>query len=100
MGWQSEGNTPDPWIGPDIQDLTRDLFEQEGYTGFIYCPVGFVADHLEVLYDNDYECRQMTDELGAAYHRPQMPNATDEFIDILATVVTNELTKKKMINHE
>lgn len=100
VGWQSEGNTPDPWIGPDIQDLTRDLFEQEGYTGFIYCPVGFVADHLEVLYDNDYECRQMTDELGAAYHRPQMPNATDEFIDILATVVTNELTKKKMINHE
>ncbi|TKD68710.1 ferrochelatase [Pseudalkalibacillus hwajinpoensis] len=100
IGWQSEESTPDPWIGPDIQDLTRDLFEQEGFTGFIYCPVGFVADHLEVLYDNDYECRQMTDELGAFYHRPEMPNATDEFIEILATVVTRELTKKKMISNE
>ncbi|MGA9289852.1 MAG: ferrochelatase [Anaerobacillus sp.] len=100
IGWQSEGNTPDPWIGPDIQDLTRDLFEQEGYTGFIYCPVGFVADHLEVLYDNDYECQQMTDELGAKYHRPDMPNATDEFIEILATVVTRELNKKKMMSDE
>ncbi|MDO6656697.1 ferrochelatase [Anaerobacillus sp. 1_MG-2023] len=100
IGWQSEGNTPDPWIGPDIQDLTRDLFEQEGYTGFIYCPVGFVADHLEVLYDNDYECQQMTNELGAAYHRPEMPNATDEFIEILATVVKHELIKKKMIQYE
>lgn len=100
VAWQSEGNTPEPWIGPDVQDLTRDLFEQEGYTGFIYCPVGFVADHLEVLYDNDYECKQVTDELGATYHRPDMPNARDEFIEILASVVTKELIKKKMINHE
>ncbi|GGE44569.1 ferrochelatase [Pullulanibacillus camelliae] len=87
IGWQSEGNTPDPWLGPDVQDLTRTLYEKEGYRSFIYCPVGFVAEHLEVLYDNDYECKVVTEELGADYHRPPMPNAEPVFINVLATVV-------------
>ncbi|WP_026689081.1 ferrochelatase [Alteribacter aurantiacus] len=91
IGWQSEGNTPDPWIGPDVQDLTRDLYEKEGYEAFVYCPVGFVADHLEVLYDNDYECKVVTDELGVSYYRPEMPNAKPEFIDCLATVIEEKL---------
>lgn len=93
IGWQSEGNTSDPWLGPDVQDLTRDLFEHDGYRTFVYCPVGFVADHLEVLYDNDYECKVVTDELGAHYYRPEMPNAKAPFIDALATVVLKRLDK-------
>lgn len=95
IGWQSAGNTPEPWLGPDVQDLTRDLYEEKGYRTFVYIPVGFVADHLEVLYDNDYECKVVTDELGAKYYRPEMPNAKDEFIDCLATVVLKELSMKK-----
>ncbi|ADU29743.1 ferrochelatase [Evansella cellulosilytica DSM 2522] len=87
IGWQSEGNTPEPWLGPDVQDLTRDLYNKNEYKAFVYCPVGFVADHLEVLYDNDYECKVVTDELGVAYYRPEMPNAKDAFIDTLATVI-------------
>ncbi|QHA90715.1 ferrochelatase [Bacillus sp. N1-1] len=94
IGWQSEGNTPDPWIGPDVQDLTRDLHEKQGFTSFVYAPVGFVADHLEVLFDNDYECKVVTDEVGANYYRPEMPNAQDEFIEILSTVVLKELNHK------
>ncbi len=95
IGWQSEGNTPDPWIGPDVQDLTRDLYEKQGYTSLVYCPVGFVADHLEVLYDNDYECKVVTDELGIDYYRPEMPNAKPEFIECLATVVKKKLAEKE-----
>lgn len=95
IGWQSEGNTPDPWIGPDVQDLTRDLYNEKGYTAFVYCPVGFVADHLEVLYDNDIECKHVTDDLGVAYYRPEMPNAKPQFIDCLADVVMAKLTKKE-----
>ncbi|PYZ94124.1 ferrochelatase [Salipaludibacillus keqinensis] len=91
IGWQSEGNTPDPWIGPDVQDLTRDLHEKLEYKAYMYCPVGFVADHLEVLYDNDYECKVVTDEVGAGYYRPEMPNAKSEFIDTLATVIQKTL---------
>jgi ferrochelatase len=95
VGWQSEGNTPEPWLGPDVQDLTRDLYETHGYTSMIYCPVGFVADHLEVLYDNDYECKVVTDELGIDYYRPEMPNAKTEFIDCLATVIQKKLAEKE-----
>lgn len=95
IGWQSEGNTPEPWLGPDVQDLTRDLFEEKGYINYVYCPVGFVADHLEVLYDNDYECKVVTDELGACYFRPNMPNTDPLFIDALATVVEKRLSAER-----
>ncbi|EJV68860.1 ferrochelatase 2 [Bacillus wiedmannii] len=95
-GWQSAGNTPDPWIGPDVQDLTRDLFEERRYESFIYCPVGFVAEHLEVLYDNDYECKVVTDELNVAYFRPNMPNSQSVFIDCLAEIVSKKM--KEMVD--
>lgn len=91
IGWQSAGNTPDPWLGPDVQDLTRDLYQQKGYKAFVYVPVGFVAEHLEVLYDNDYECKVVTEEVGASYYRPPMPNAQPKFIDALASVVLEKL---------
>ncbi|MGG3196186.1 MULTISPECIES: ferrochelatase [Priestia] len=93
IGWQSAGNTPEPWIGPDVQDLTRELYEEKGYTSFVYTPVGFIADHLEVLYDNDYECKVVTDEIEADYYRPEMPNAQPEFIDGLATVVLKRIAR-------
>ncbi len=83
LGWQSEGKTGEPWLGPDVQDLTRELFAKYHYEHFIYAPVGFVAEHLEVLYDNDYECKVVTDEIGATYYRPPMPNADQEFLEIL-----------------
>ncbi|MBM7620749.1 ferrochelatase [Bacillus tianshenii] len=93
IAWQSEGNTPDPWLGPDVQDITRDLHEEKGYTSFVYTPVGFVSDHLEVLYDNDIECKVVTDEIGAKYYRPEMPNTQPQFVDAMATVVLEELKK-------
>lgn len=95
IGWQSEGNTPDPWIGPDVQDLTRELYEEKGYRTFVYAPVGFVSDHLEVLYDNDYECKVVCDEVGANYYRPDMPNTHPLFIDTLANVVLKEMVNKQ-----
>ncbi|MED4206072.1 ferrochelatase [Neobacillus mesonae] len=91
IGWQSAGNTPEPWLGPDVQDLTRDLYNDHHYQAFVYAPVGFVCDHLEVLYDNDFECKAVTDELGVRYYRPEMPNAKQEFIDLLADVVLKKL---------
>ncbi|MED3563487.1 ferrochelatase [Bacillus xiapuensis] len=92
IGWQSAGNTPEPWLGPDVQDLTRELFQNHHYKAFVYAPVGFVCDHLEVLYDNDIECKRVTDEVGAKYYRPEMPNAKEEFIDCLARVILKTLT--------
>ena len=93
VGWQSAGKTPDPWLGPDVQDLTRELFKEHPYKAFVYAPVGFVCNHLEVLYDNDIECYAVTDDLGTAYYRPKMPNANEEFIDVLSTVVLKKLAE-------
>jgi len=97
IGWQSEGNTPDPWLGPDVQDLTRDLYERDGYKAFVYAPVGFVSDHLEVLYDNDYECKVVCDEVGASYFRPHMPNTDALFIKTLANVVLHKIKEEKLL---
>ncbi|TAA70581.1 ferrochelatase [Planococcus salinarum] len=94
IGWQSAGQTPEPWIGPDVQDLTRELHDVKGYNSFVYTPVGFVTDHLEVLFDNDYECKVVCDEIGATYRRPEMPNVQPLFIDGLADVVMRKLAEK------
>ncbi|GGE72766.1 ferrochelatase [Priestia taiwanensis] len=91
IGWQSAGNTPDPWIGPDVQDLTEELYEKEGYKAFVYIPVGFVSDHLEVLYDNDIECKIATDKVGATYYRPAMPNTHPLFIESLSDTVLKKV---------
>lgn len=93
IAWQSEANTPDPWIGPDVQDITRDLHEEKQYKAYVYAPVGFVSDHLEVLYDNDYECKVVCDEIGAKYYRPEMPNTDPIFIEALAEVVLEQFEK-------
>ncbi|MGG3623273.1 ferrochelatase [Bacillus gobiensis] len=97
IGWQSAGQTGEPWIGPDVQDLTRTLYEEKGYEFFIYCPVGFVAEHLEVLYDNDIECKAVTDELDVHYYRPKMPNADPVFIEGLVNAVSKEIKNLELI---
>ena len=93
IGWQSAGQTPEPWLGPDVQDLTKELFEQKGYKAFIYTPVGFVTEHLEVLYDNDFECKVVCDELGVSYYRPTMPNTHPLFIDAMVDAIHDKLAK-------
>lgn len=90
-GWQSEGNTGTPWLGPDVQDLTRDLYKEHQYKRFIYTPVGFVCEHLEVLYDNDYECKVVCDDIGVNYYRPEMPNTHPLFIGAIVDEIQSHI---------
>ena len=60
LAWQSAGRTPEPWRGPDILDVIRDLGAGGEVTGVVVCPQGFVSDHLEVLYDLDVDAHQAT----------------------------------------
>ncbi|RAK18372.1 ferrochelatase [Anoxybacillus vitaminiphilus] len=96
IAWQSKGNTPESWLEPDVLDLTAEL-HKSGFTSFIYAPIGFVSDHLEVLYDNDYECFALTKQLNAKYYRPPMPNTHPLFISSLANSVLNEICKQKKV---
>ena len=74
IAWQSAGRTPEPWIGPDILDVLRDLGESENADGALVCACGFVADHLEVLYDLDIEAKSLASALGLAFDRTACVN--------------------------
>lgn len=85
-GWQSESTTGEPWLGPDIQ-VRLGTFAEEGGRRALIAPVGFVADHLEVLFDVDVECVERAKELGIELRRIPSPNADPRFIRALADIV-------------
>lgn len=87
VAYQSASATGVPWLGPDIVDALRDLHAQ-GDRQAIVCTAGFVADHLEVLYDIDIEAQAVAEELGMKLVRAASLNADPDFIEALATVVT------------
>jgi ferrochelatase len=68
IAWQSAGRTPEPWIGPDILEVIDSLADG-GVAGVIVCACGFVADHLEVLYDLDIEAAARAASHGLAFDR-------------------------------
>lgn len=69
LAWQSAGRTPEPWRGPDVLEVLRDLAATGRAEGVLVCPQGFVTDHLEVGYDLDIEARALADDLGLAFAR-------------------------------
>src|SRR5207249_5013243 len=79
VAWQSAGRTADPWWGPQVEDVIRDL-AATGHSAVVVCPAGFVSDHLEILYDLDVEARAVAEEAGIAFARTEMPNADPEFV--------------------
>jgi len=73
IAWQSAGRTPEPWLGPDILQVI-DQLAANGTAGVLVSAVGFVADHLEVLYDLDLEAARRATELGIAFARTACVN--------------------------
>lgn len=74
LAWQSAGRTADPWRGPDVLEVLRDVAATGRADGVLVCPQGFVSDHLEVVYDLDIEARRVADELGLAFGRTRVLN--------------------------
>ena len=87
MAWQSAGATPEPWRGPDIGEVIRDLAATGRADGILVCPQGFVADHLEVAYDLDIEARKVADEVGIAFARTRVLNDDATVLAALADKV-------------
>lgn len=86
IAWQSAGRTADPWWGPAVEDLIPEL-ASEGRRAVVVCCAGFVADHLETLFDLDIEARQIAADARIAFARTEMPNADPIFLDALTQVI-------------
>lgn len=87
FGWQSAGRTAVPWLGPDIQDTLQTIHTEENVSNVLICPIGFVSDHLEVLYDVDIECRNLAAELGMHLERTESLNTDPLYMETLRDVV-------------
>ena len=74
IAWQSAGRTPEPWIGPDILEVLDSLADAGSVPGVVVSAVGFVADHLEVLYDLDIEAANRAAARGLAFARTACVN--------------------------
>ena len=90
FSFQSESPTGEPWLGPDILDHLEDLHER-GVASVLACPIGFVADHLEIRWDLDREAVEKSEGLGLQFSRIEMPNADPAFIAVLAGLVRRAL---------
>ena len=84
IAWQSAGRTPEPWIGPDVLQVIDDLGARGDVGGVIVCACGFVADHLEVLYDLDIEAAARAAAGGLAFDRTASVNADPAVLAALA----------------
>ena len=88
VAWQSAGRTHEPWLGPDVRDEVRRLATEGGTDAVIVCPIGFVSDHLEVLYDLDVELAAVAVDCGLGYGRTASLNDDPIFVRVLADVIT------------
>jgi protoporphyrin/coproporphyrin ferrochelatase len=87
VAWQSAGRTPEPWLGPDVRDVVRQLAAERLADAVVVCPIGFVADHLEVLYDLDVDVAGIAAASGLGYARTASLNDDPAFITALTDLI-------------
>ena len=88
IAWQSAGRTPEPWIGPDILAVIDEFADAKTTSAVLVSACGFVADHLEVLYDLDIEAKAHAAQRGLAFDRTACVNDDTEVLRALARRVT------------
>jgi ferrochelatase len=85
--WQSRSGPPQvPWLDPDIVDHIEDL-SAKGVQAVAVCPIGFVSDHLEVIWDLDNEAAEKAGELGMAFARVSTPNGDPRFAQLVVELI-------------
>lgn len=90
--WQSAGRTREPWLGPDILETLADL-SGKGVKAVLAAPIGFVSDHLEVLYDLDIEAKAEAAKLGITLNRISMLNRDPLYMETLADSIAEAAGK-------
>jgi ferrochelatase len=91
IAYQSRSGKPsDPWLEPDILQVIRELAAQRVHR-LVVAPIGFVCDHVEVLYDLDIDARNVAETLGLRFFRARCPNDHSTFIQMMADVIKGKL---------
>lgn len=91
--YQSRSGRPgDPWLEPDVCDYLRSA-RASGLRAAVLCPIGFVCDHIEVLYDLDREAAAVSREVGLAMTRAEAVNDDPGFLDMMADVVMTTIRR-------
>ena len=89
--YQSRSGRPeDPWLAPDIGDHLRQL-RQTGVTEVVVMPIGFLSDHMEVLFDLDYEAAQIAAEIGLTMHRAETVGTHPLFVTMIRKLVLERM---------
>ncbi|MGH7254438.1 MAG: ferrochelatase [Nitrospirales bacterium] len=86
FAYQSQGRTGEAWLGPTVE-ATLDTLQREGHRHVLVAPIGFLSDHLEVLYDVDIQFKRLAASLGLHLERMPMLNASPALIETLASVL-------------
>ncbi|HZD95885.1 MAG TPA: ferrochelatase [Candidatus Sulfotelmatobacter sp.] len=92
FAFQSQGMSGGPWLGPTVESAILEL-KKQGHQGVVIAPVGFVCDHVEVLYDVDISFRDFAREQGLKMWRSQSLNVSETFINALAKLASTELAR-------
>jgi ferrochelatase len=93
LAYQSRSGRPsDPWLEPDVGNVIQRL-AKEGHTAVVVAPIGFVSDHVEVLYDLDIEARKIAQNVGMQFYRVSCPNDDSIFIRMIADVVAQTINR-------
>ena len=89
VAWQSAA-PHGQWLGPTVEDAINEAL-QTGANRIVFVPFGFVSNHVEVLYDNDVECKELVEAEGATYMRAPMPNCNETFLQAMASAIIERI---------
>jgi ferrochelatase len=92
FSYQSQSQTGEPWLGPDLPEMVETLARQ-GHRAVLVAPVGFIADHLEIFYDIDIEAKEKADALGIELRRAPMLNADPRLVQALYALVSERVRR-------
>ena len=81
------GRASQPWLEPDVRDYLRAIARDESVRDVVVVPIGFLSDHLEVLYDLDYEARTVCDELGLNMVRASTVSSDPDFVEMIRELI-------------
>jgi len=89
VAWQSAA-PHGQWLGPTVEDAINEAL-QTGADCIVFVPFGFVSNHVEVLYDNDVECKELVEAKGVTYMRAPMPNCNEIFLQAMASAIIERI---------